>query len=146
MIVWGERLSHGARGRQAVAALLALARKLNLPGTEGAGLIEIPTGTNGRGLREVGCLPNLGPGLADAPSDITEAVVARYYGGRVETNAFAVADAAIAGRHGEALIALRHALDSGADPVPMVAAFAMKVRTMGSGSAADARRCSRTRA
>ena len=40
------------------------------------------------------------------------------------------ADAAIAGRHGDALIALRHALDSGADPVPMVAAFAMKVRTM----------------
>lgn len=68
--------------------------------------------------------------LADAPADITESVVARYYGGRVETNAFAVADAAIAGRHGEALIALRHALDSGADPVPMVAAFAMKVRTM----------------
>ena len=56
-------------------------------------------------------------------------MVARYYGGRVETNAFAVADAAIAGRHGEALIALRHALDSGADPVPIVAAFAMKVRT-----------------
>jgi len=68
--------------------------------------------------------------IADAPGDITEAVVDRYYGGRVETNAFAVADAAIAGRHGEALIALRHALDSGADPVPMVAAFAMKLRTM----------------
>jgi DNA polymerase-3 subunit delta len=68
--------------------------------------------------------------IADAPGDITEAVVAKYYGGRVETNAFAVADAAIAGRHGEALIALRHALDSGADPVPIVAAFAMKVRTM----------------
>ncbi|MBT2498485.1 DNA polymerase III subunit delta [Agromyces sp. ISL-38] len=68
--------------------------------------------------------------IADAPGDISEAVVARYYGGRVETNSFAVADAAIAGRHGDALIALRHALDSGADPVPMVAAFAMKVRTM----------------
>ncbi|MFF2273828.1 DNA polymerase III subunit delta [Agromyces sp. NPDC058136] len=68
--------------------------------------------------------------LADTPGDVTEAVVAKYYGGRVETNAFAVADAAIAGRHGEALIALRHALDSGADPVPMVAAFAMKLRTM----------------
>lgn len=68
--------------------------------------------------------------LADAPDEITEAVVAQYYGGRVETNAFTVADAAIAGRHGEALIALRHALDSGADPVPIVAAFAMKIRTM----------------
>jgi DNA polymerase III subunit delta len=68
--------------------------------------------------------------IADAPGEISEALVARYYGGRVDTNAFAVADSAIAGRHGEALIALRHALDSGADPVPIVAAFAMKVRTM----------------
>jgi DNA polymerase III subunit delta len=68
--------------------------------------------------------------IADAPGDISEEVVARYYGGRVDTNAFAVADSAIAGRHGDALIALRHALDSGADPVPIVAAFAMKVRTM----------------
>ena len=68
--------------------------------------------------------------IADATGEITEAIVASYYGGRVETNAFKVADAAIAGRHGEALIALRHALDSGADPVPIVAAFAMKVRTM----------------
>jgi DNA polymerase-3 subunit delta len=68
--------------------------------------------------------------LADAPGDIDEKTVAKYYGGRVETTAFAVADAAIAGRHGEALIALRQALDSGSDPVPMVGAFAMKIRTM----------------
>ena len=34
------------------------------------------------------------------------------------------------GRHGEALRLLRHALATGADPVPMVAAFASKVRTM----------------
>ena len=68
--------------------------------------------------------------IADAPGDIDEAVVTRYYAGRVDMNAFEVADTAIAGRHGEALIALRHALDSGADPVPIVAAFAMKVRTM----------------
>jgi NADH-quinone oxidoreductase subunit G len=68
VIVWGERLSRGERGRQGIAALLALARKLDLQGTEGAGLIEIPAGTNGRGLREVGCLPNLAPGLADPPA------------------------------------------------------------------------------
>ncbi|WP_353827976.1 DNA polymerase III subunit delta [Agromyces sp. SYSU T0242] len=68
--------------------------------------------------------------IADASGDIDEATVRKYYGGRVETTAFEVADAAIAGRHGDALIALRHALDSGADPVPIVAAFAMKVRTM----------------
>lgn len=68
--------------------------------------------------------------IADVPDDITEQVVERYYGGRVETSAFTVADTAIAGRYGDALIALRHALASGADPVPMVAAIALKLRTM----------------
>jgi DNA polymerase III, delta subunit len=68
--------------------------------------------------------------LADTSDDITEETVAKYYGGRVEVNAFAVADAAIAGQYGEALRLLRHALASGADPVPMVAAFASKIRTM----------------
>ena len=68
--------------------------------------------------------------IADVPGDVTEQVVERYYGGRVEISAFAVADTAIAGRYGEALIALRHALASGADPVPLVAAIALKLRTM----------------
>ncbi|MCU1440706.1 MAG: holA [Rhodoglobus sp.] len=68
--------------------------------------------------------------LADDSDEITEVTVERYYSGRVETNAFKVADAAIAGRRGEALVLLRHALSSGADPVPIVAAFASKVRTM----------------
>ena len=68
--------------------------------------------------------------LADASEEITEATVEKYYSGHVETNAFKVADSAIAGRHGEALVLLRHALFSGADPVPIVAAFAMKLRTM----------------
>jgi DNA polymerase-3 subunit delta len=80
--------------------------------------------------------------IADSGPEVTEATVTRYYGGRVETNAFAVADAAIAGRYAEALVGLRHALASGADPVPIVAAFASKLRTMakvqgGRGSAAD---------
>ena len=68
--------------------------------------------------------------LADDADEITEVTVERYYSGRMETNAFKVADAAIAGRHGEALVLLRHALASGADPVPIVAAFAAKLRTM----------------
>lgn len=68
--------------------------------------------------------------LADTDAEITEATVDKYYGGRVETTAFEVADSAIAGRHGEALGLLRHALASGADPVPVVAAFASKLRTM----------------
>lgn len=68
--------------------------------------------------------------ISDAAAEITEATVEKYYSGRVETTAFKVADIAIAGRHGEALVMLRHALASGADPVPIVAAFAMKIRTM----------------
>jgi DNA polymerase III subunit delta len=68
--------------------------------------------------------------IADAAAEITEPVVEKYYTGRVETNAFKVADAAIAGHAGEALVLLRHALATGADPVPMVAAFASKLRTM----------------
>ncbi|MGO4105095.1 DNA polymerase III subunit delta [Leifsonia sp. YAF41] len=68
--------------------------------------------------------------IADSSAEVTETTVDRYYGGRVEANAFKVADAAIAGRNGEALVILRHALASGADPVPVVAAFASKIRTM----------------
>lgn len=68
--------------------------------------------------------------IADSSDEVGDELVDRYYGGRVETNAFKVADAAIAGRRGEALVTLRHALASGADPVPIVAAFASKLRTM----------------
>ncbi|MFT4234145.1 MAG: DNA polymerase III subunit delta [Microbacterium sp.] len=68
--------------------------------------------------------------MNDVEGDITEEIVTRYYGGRAELTAFNVADTAIGGRYGEALIALRNALDAGVDPVPMVAAFAMKIRTM----------------
>lgn len=66
--------------------------------------------------------------LADSDGDITEATVDRYYGGRVEATAFKVADAAIDGSLGEAMVTLRQALDTGADPVPIVAAFAAKLR------------------
>jgi NADH-quinone oxidoreductase subunit G len=65
VVLWGERLGDGERGPQALRALLALARALGVADEEGAGLIEVPAGTNARGLREVGCLPTLGPGLAD---------------------------------------------------------------------------------
>lgn len=68
--------------------------------------------------------------LLDSADAISEDIVERYYGGRVETNAFKVADAALAGRSGEALALLRHALATGADPVPLVAALSMKIRQM----------------
>lgn len=68
--------------------------------------------------------------LADASGDISEQTVDTYYGGRVEATAFKVADSAIEGRLGDALLTLRQALDTGADPVPIVAAFASKLRLM----------------
>lgn len=68
--------------------------------------------------------------LADTEGSVGPDVVERYYGGRVEATAFKVADAALAGRGGLALSTLRHALATGVDPVPLVAALAMKLRTV----------------
>ena len=56
--------------------------------------------------------------------------VTTRFGGRVEVTGFRVADAAVAGRADQALSLLRHALATGADPVPLVAALAAKVRAM----------------
>ncbi|MCW2991743.1 MAG: nuoG, partial [Solirubrobacterales bacterium] len=53
VIVWGERLALGARADHAARGLLNVAGHLGLAGREGAGLLEVPSSTNGRGLREV---------------------------------------------------------------------------------------------
>lgn len=68
--------------------------------------------------------------ISDAVGDISDRTVDDYYGGRIEATAFKVVDSAVAGRLGDALLALRHALSSGADPVPVVAVFAAKLRLM----------------
>jgi NADH-quinone oxidoreductase subunit G len=68
VIVYGERLCDGTRGQHAARALLNVAGRLVTPGQDGAGLLELPAGTNGRGLREVGVLPNAGPGLTAVQS------------------------------------------------------------------------------
>jgi NADH-quinone oxidoreductase subunit G len=62
VIVYGERLLAGPGGGQAGRALLNLASRLQLAGREGAGLLEVPSSTNGRGLREAGFAPHHGPG------------------------------------------------------------------------------------
>lgn len=61
---------------------------------------------------------------------VTKQFVDRYYEGREEVTAFAVVDSAIDGNREEALRLLRHALQTGADPVPLIATFAMKLRQM----------------
>ncbi len=63
VVLWSERLTAGPDGAATAQALLALAETLSLAGVEGAGLLEIPSGANGRGLREAGVLPNANPGL-----------------------------------------------------------------------------------
>lgn len=76
------------------------------------------------------------PGSGEGASDqvgtgrIEADVVEKWFGGRVEVTGFRVADAAVAGRADQALSLLRHALATGADPVPLVAAVAAKVRAM----------------
>ncbi len=65
VVIWGERVICGARGEQAGQALLAVADALGIAGRPESGLIGIPAEANGRGLREVGCAPGLGPGLVD---------------------------------------------------------------------------------
>jgi NADH-quinone oxidoreductase subunit G len=67
VILWGERLTAGERGADSARALLNLADRLQLSGKDCAGLLEVPSGANGRGLREAGVLPNAGPGLSELP-------------------------------------------------------------------------------
>ena len=69
VILWGERLAAGPSGGERIRALLDLAAELSLAETAGAGLLEIPATSNGRGLRESGVLANCGPGLSEIDGD-----------------------------------------------------------------------------
>jgi NADH-quinone oxidoreductase subunit G len=62
-IIWGERLW---RSPGAVEALHACAHACEMHQRIGPGLLEVPEESNGRGLREVGCLPGAKPGLEPA--------------------------------------------------------------------------------
>jgi len=81
-------------------------------------------------------LAELAAGLSQLTSDvgegapITAEVVKRYYGGRVETTGFELAEHAIAGRRSDALAGLRHALNTGVEPVLIIAALAHSLRNM----------------
>ncbi|MDR1443126.1 MAG: DNA polymerase III subunit delta [Bifidobacteriaceae bacterium] len=82
----------------------------------------------GSDLRELASAAN--QMMADTTGPITPQMVERYYGGRLETTSFKVADAAVAGQAGEALRLARYALGAGVDPVPMIGALAGKLRTL----------------
>ena len=71
VILWGESLP-----ADALATLLRIADKLGLAGRDGAGLLEVPNGTNGRGIREAGALPNAGPGYSEVEAGRNAAEIA----------------------------------------------------------------------
>ncbi len=66
--------------------------------------------------------------LLDSSETITEDIVDRYYGGRVEADVFKVLDAALSGKEAEALFLLRHAMASGQEVISLNAGFASKIR------------------
>jgi len=74
VVIWGERLGHGLDGAAALASLLDCAGSLRLD-EDAAGLLEVPEAANGRGLREVGCLPSSGPGYSEAEAGRDTAAV-----------------------------------------------------------------------
>jgi NADH-quinone oxidoreductase subunit G len=64
VILYGERIGAGA-----VGLLLQIAGHLGLRAHDGAGMMMVPAATNARGLREVGAVPDAGPGYATLPED-----------------------------------------------------------------------------
>jgi DNA polymerase III subunit delta len=67
--------------------------------------------------------------VADTGGNVDVAAVQRYHRGRAEVSGFTVADAVMVGDTAGALEALRWALDTGVDPVPIADALADGVRT-----------------
>ena len=65
VVVWGERIGRAESGLAAIEGLLGLAEGLGMSSKDGSGLLEVPDLTNARGVREVGCLPDAGPGLTE---------------------------------------------------------------------------------
>jgi NADH-quinone oxidoreductase subunit G len=84
VVVWGERIAREGDG--AAAGLLKVAEATGIASTEGAGLLEIPDFANARGLREAGCLPDAGPGLAAiaSPGKATEEIRAGLESGEIK--------------------------------------------------------------
>ena len=66
----------------------------------------------------------------DDSGEITPEIVEKYFGGRLETTTFKVADAALAGQVAQSLLLLRHSLDQGGEPVMIISALSKKISEM----------------
>jgi len=64
----------------------------------------------------------------DDSGDVTVELVEKYFGGRLETDGFKIADSAFDGRSAESLLLLRHSLDQGIAGVLIISAFEKKIR------------------
>jgi NADH-quinone oxidoreductase subunit G len=92
VIVWDERIGRGGEGDAALEALRECAALLKAE-EDGGGLIGVPGGANGRGLREVGCLPNAGPGFAETtPGSGLDRIKAGLAGGDLDALILVQAD------------------------------------------------------
>ncbi len=69
VLLWSEHMTLGERGRHAVRAVCNLIDRLGLADVAGAGHMHAPLSANQRGLREIGVLPNLDPGLRPSGRD-----------------------------------------------------------------------------
>ena len=72
-----------------------------------------------------------------AGSTISETDVAKFQQGRIETTGFDVADAVLDGKTDFALVTLRRALETGADPVLIISALASSLRALAKVSGAS---------
>ena len=64
-VLWGEKLLYYPGGLATAKIIANLNAALSVASKDGAGHLQIPVQGNGRGLREVGVLPNIGPGLSE---------------------------------------------------------------------------------
>ncbi len=80
VVIFSERI-----GAAAATALIGVAQRLGLAGREGAGVLALPAGANGRGLREAGAVPDAGPGhaAADAAGRSAAEIGAAAAGGEI---------------------------------------------------------------
>jgi len=64
----------------------------------------------------------------DDSGEVTVELVEKYFGGRLETDGFKIADSAFDGRSAESLLLLRHSIDQGIAGVLIISAFEKKIR------------------
>ena len=91
----------------------------------------------GSDLRELsGAISQLATDVESGKA-VDEDEVEKFQQGRIETTGFDVAEAALDGKREAALIALRHALQTGVDPVLITSALGSSLRALGKVSGAS---------